>query len=91
LGRPVGARKHKQNIEVDGGIDARYQLKGKQITGAGTYTVRVQLIAGMVPVNLVHEISDVGFDYGMSAKQLARAIVDGHLVVHERISQVRVK
>lgn len=91
LGRPVGARKHKQNIEVDGGIDARYQLKGKQITGAGTYTVRVQLIAGMVPVNLVHEISDVGLDYGMSAKQLARAIVDGHLVVHERISQVRVK
>ncbi len=91
LGRPIGARKHKQNIEVDGGIDARYELKGKQITGAGTYTVRVQLIAGMVPVNLVHEISDVGFDYGMSAKQLARAIVDGHLVVHERISQVRVK
>jgi len=91
LGRPIGARKHKQNIEVEGGIDARYELKGKQITGPGAYTVRVQLIAGMVPVNLVHEISDVGFDYGMSAQQLARAIVDGHLVVHERISQVRVK
>lgn len=69
----------------------RYWLADNQITCRGEYTVRVQLIAGMVPVNLVHEISDVGFDYGMSAQQVARAVVNGHLVVHERISKVRVK
>lgn len=91
LGRPMGARKHKQNVEVEGVRIGRYWLAENQITCRGEYTVRVQLIAGMVPVNLVHEISDVGFDYGMSAEQIARAVVNGHLVVHERISKVRVK
>lgn len=90
-GRPFGARKHKQNIEPEGGVVAKYELKENQITQPGEYTIRVQLIAGMVPVNLVHEISDVGFDYGMSAKQIARAVVDGHLVVHERFARVRVR
>ena len=51
----------------------------------------MQLIAGMVPVNLVHEISDVGFDYGMSAKQIAQGVVDGHLVLHERFGRAIVR
>ena len=38
----------------------------------------------MVPVNLVHIISFVGFDYGMSAKDIANGIVAGHLSLHER-------
>lgn len=91
LGRPIGARKHKQNIETDGVRLAEYSLKHNQLPCAGEYTIRVQLIAGMVPVNLVHEISDVGFDYGMSAAQIAKGVVDGHLVVQERISRTRVR
>ena len=91
LGRPIGARKHKQNIEPDGVRLAEYSLKHNQVTCPGQYTIRVQLIAGMVPVNLVHEISDMGFDYGMSARQIADGVVDGHLVIHERINRVRVK
>lgn len=91
LGRPIGARKHKQNIETDGCRLAEYSLKRSQMTCRGDYTIRVQLIAGMVPVNLVHEISDVGFDYGMSAAQIARGVVNGHLVVQDRTGRVRVR
>lgn len=91
LGRPVGARKHKQNIETDGRHLAEYTLKGRQVPCPGTYTIRVQLIAGMVPVNLVHEISSVGFDYGMSARQVAQGVVNGHLIVHERTGTVQVR
>ena len=91
LGRPIGARKHKQNIETNGVRLAEYSLRGRQVPCPGNYTIRVQLIAGMVPVNLVHEISSVGFDYGMSAKQVAQGVVNGHLVVHERTGTVTVR
>ena len=88
LGRPIGARKQKQNIEAKGMRWAKYRLSKKQLTGPGNYTVRVQLIAGMVPVNLVHDISDVGFDYGMSARDIADAIVDGHMVLYEKVDTI---
>ena len=91
LGRPMGARKHKQNVEVDGVRNAEYSLKHNQLPCSGDYTIRVQLIAGMVPVNLVHEISDVGFDYGMSARQIAAGVVNGHLVIQESTRRVHVK
>ncbi len=81
LGRPVGARKHKQNIEANGHRWARYAVKRTQLTGDGPYSARVDLVAGMVPVNLVQEISSVGFDYDMSAREIADAIVAGHLVL----------
>jgi hypothetical protein len=84
LGRPLGARKHKQNLEVGGHRWAEYSIQPSQLTGCGPYTVSVQLVAAMVPINLIQEISSVGFDYGMSARQIADAIVDGHVVVHTR-------
>ncbi|GAB4155123.1 MAG: multiheme c-type cytochrome [Planctomycetaceae bacterium] len=84
LGRPMGARKHKQNIEPNGHAWAKYRIAPEQLTGCGPYVVRVQLIAGMVPVNLVHLISSVGFDYGMSAREVATEVVRGHLVLWER-------
>lgn len=89
LGRPTDARKHKQNIEVGGRRWAEYAIDRSQLTGCGPYFVRAQLISGMVPVNLVHEISKVGFDYGMSASEVAAAVVAGHLVLHERQAVVR--
>lgn len=91
LGRPIGARKHKQNIEPDGFRRAQYELRGAQVPCPGDYTIRIQMIAGMVPVNLVHEISDVGFDFGMSAKSVADGVVEGHMILHERTSRVCVK
>ena len=89
-GRPLSARKHKQNIEIGGHRWADYTIKRSQLTGAGPYTVNVQLVAAMVPVNLVHEISSAGFDYGMSAREVADAIVAGHVIVHTRNAVLRV-
>ena len=85
LGRPLGARKHKQTLETNNGERwARYHVHPTQLTGCGPYTVSVQVVAGMVPVNLIHAIADVGFDYDLSAREVATRIVEGHLVLHER-------
>ena len=84
LGRPLGARKHKQNIEVGGVRRANYHVSSRYLSGQGPYNVSVTLRAGMVPVNLIGRISIAGFDYGLSAKEVARRVVDGHLILHER-------
>lgn len=84
LGRPLGARKHKQNIEVGGHRWAEYKIQPSQLTGKGPYYAKVDLVAGMVPVNLIHAISSVGFDYEMSARDVADAVVEGHVTVHSR-------
>ncbi len=85
LGRPLGARKHKQNLAAnDGWRLAKYHIAAKNLSCDGPYTAYVQLVAGMVPVNLVHEISSVGFDYGLSARDVANRVVDGHLILHAR-------
>lgn len=88
LGRPIGARKQKQNIPPKAHRLAKYHISRRQLSGSGNYTIRVQLIAGMVPVNLVHEISDVGFDYGMSARDVADGVVDGHMILYEKVETV---
>ncbi|MBP85728.1 MAG: hypothetical protein CMJ64_03270 [Planctomycetaceae bacterium] len=83
-GSPLGARKHKQGIEVGGHRWARYHIRRSQLTCDGPYCCQVQLVAGMVPVNLIHIISSVGYDYGMSAREVADAVVAGHMVLHSR-------
>ena len=91
LGRPIGARKHKKNIEVGGVRHAEYHVTGNQLHGPGRYTIRIQLIAGMVPVNLIHEISGAGFDYHMSPRDVANGVVDGHMVLYDKTKTVNVR
>ena len=81
-GRPRGGRIHRMGIEPGGRRWARYQAGRKQLTGPGTYHVSVKLIAGAVPVNLIHAIQGAGFDYGLSARQIADRILEHHLVLH---------
>ena len=45
----------------------------------------------MIPVNLVNEIKGVGFDYFLSAREVAERVVQGHLVLHEQSEQVVVR
>ena len=82
-GRPLGARKHKQNIAPGDSVWGRYKVAPSALTGKGPYKARVQVVAGMIPVNLIHEIKDVGFDYFMSAREVAEKVVEGHLVLWE--------
>ena len=83
-GRPGGARKHKQNIEPGGSRWGKYKIRPDQLTGKGPYTAEVSLVAGMIPVNLIHEIKNVGFDYFMSAREVAERVVEGHLTLWTR-------
>jgi len=91
LGHPLTSRKQKQNIEVGGCRWGKYEIQPCELTGRGPYHVTVRLIAGMVPVNLVNAISEVGFDYGMSARQIADRIVAGHVIVHERTAVIELR
>ena len=88
LGRPLGARKHKQNLEVGGERWAEYHVKSKYLTGCDPYYAKVTMKAGMVPVNLVHRISIAGFDYGLDAKEVGRRVVEGQYILHERSAQL---
>lgn len=84
LGRHFGARKHRLGIEALGNRFAKYRIKASQLTGAAPYKAVIQLKAGMIPPNLVAEISFLGFDYGLSAREIAEAVVAGHQIVWER-------
>ncbi|NNF28728.1 MAG: cytochrome C [Gemmatimonadetes bacterium] len=85
LGRPVGARKHRATIPPLKSNWANYQVDDDALEGTqGPYTAEVRLISQMIPVNLIHEIQGVGFDYYMSPREVADAVVEGAQVLWER-------
>ena len=43
----------------------------------------------MIPVNLIHEIQGVGFDYYMSPMEVARAVVTGAQILYELDVELR--
>ncbi len=83
-----GARIHRRGIEPGGHRWANYKIDSDLLSGAGNYSVSVQLIAGMVPVNLIDAIKVVGFDYGLSAKEVADRVVAGHQILWEHTAEV---
>lgn len=85
LGRPAASRKHRQTIPPNGYHWANYQIDGEVLRKhPAPFSANIKLIAGMVPVNLIYEIQDVGFDYGMSPRDIADAIVAGHQILWEK-------
>lgn len=85
LGRPIGARKHRQVLPPNASKWAKYEVSQKQLENSvGPYQTNIKLIAGMIPINLINEIKNVGFDYGMSAREVAEGVLAGHLVLWER-------
>jgi hypothetical protein len=83
-GRPSDARKHKRGIHPLGSRVAEYRLKRSQLSGEGPYQINIKLKSAMVPVNLVLEIADMGFDYHMSTKDVTRELVAGHLTLWDK-------
>ena len=85
LSRPVGARKHRLTISPLKSKRAKYVVKRKDLQGSrGPYSANVKLIAQMVPVNLIHEIQGVGFDYFMSPREIADGVVEGAQILYDR-------
>lgn len=87
-GGPQGSRIHRRGIPPQGSRTHRYQVGRSELTGSGPYHIKVELKAAMIPVNLVAEIMGVGFDYGMSPAEIARAVVLGHQVLWTREADV---
>ena len=83
-GHPSGARKQKNNIEALGERWMTYQVSKEQLTGKPPYTAVVQLKTAMVPVNLVNEVHDVGFDFNLSQQTITQNLLAGHRVVWEK-------
>jgi len=83
-GRILGARIHKQGIESKGFRWAQYHVDDELLTGDGIYKATIELKAAMIPVNLIGAIMDVGFDYGMSPRAIADAVIAGHQVLWSR-------
>jgi len=83
-GRPRGARKHKRTIQPLGKRTASYDIPASQLGHNGPYTVDIKLIAQAVPVNLIAAIQRVGFDYGMSPKEIAKREVQGADTLYEK-------
>jgi hypothetical protein len=75
-GRSPGARKQAVVIPPGSARWATYEVSRDQLTGQAPYKVNLKFITQMVPVNLLGEIAEVGFDYGMSPKQVGDAVVD---------------
>lgn len=83
FGRPRGARKHKKTIGPLGKRTASYSVEANALTGRAPYRINAKFISQMVPVNLLSAIQGVGFDYGMSPKEIGDAVVAGAQVIRE--------
>jgi len=83
FGHPGGLRLLKRGIEPLGSRVASYKVHRKELTSNRPYRLEVRLIAGMIPVNLVHAVKDAGIDYYMTPRQLGDRIVDGFQVLEE--------
>ncbi len=77
-------RNHRKGIEPLGHRWAKYKIRSNQLTGKGPYNVSVKLMAQMFPINLVTTIQVVGFDYGISPRAVADAVVAGREALVER-------
>jgi len=90
-GQPAGARKHRKTIPPLTERTAVYKVTGAQLGGATAVTVDYKLMSAAVPVNLVAEVADVGFDYGMSAREVADNLVQGHQVIWEKQQSIELQ
>lgn len=81
-GRPPGARIHRVGLPPNSSRWADYAVKPDELT-VGPYSVKVRMIAGMVPVNLIEAIHTLGFDYGMNPRQVGDRVVAGRPLLWE--------
>jgi hypothetical protein len=83
-GESTVERNHRKGIEVGGHRSGTFSIDGDMLTGKGPYTANVKLMAAMAPANLIGLIQVVGFDYGISPRAAANALIAGHLVLYEQ-------
>ncbi len=83
-GEPTTERNHRKGIEALGHRWAQYRVRSGALTGEGPYKAVIQLKAAPIPVNLIAAVQGVGFDYNLSAREIADAVTSGHEVLYEK-------
>ena len=83
-GEPRTERNHKKGIEPLGERWADYKVAGSALTGKGPYRAIVKLMEQPAPVNLLIAMQSVGFDYGMTPRQVGDAMAAGAQLLWER-------
>ncbi|MEO8864101.1 MAG: multiheme c-type cytochrome [Opitutaceae bacterium] len=82
--RTTSARKQARLLPPLSSRWADYHVDSAQLTGVAPYKLKVTMISQMVPVNVMREIGGVGFDYHMSAREIAYRIVEGARVLWDK-------
>ena len=77
-------RLQKMSIEALGDRWANYQVDTDRLNGNGPYNLNVKLVAGQLPPHLIDAISGVGFEYGLSARDVGDKLVELYRVLWER-------
>ncbi|MFT4925980.1 MAG: nitrate/TMAO reductase-like tetraheme cytochrome c subunit [Phenylobacterium sp.] len=77
-------RLQKRNIEASGFRWANYNVEQKLLTGKGPYKINIKLVTGQLPPHLIDVISKVGFEYGLTARDISDAMVAQYRVLWER-------
>lgn len=88
-GQAKGVRKHRKGIEPLGSRTAAYEVPAEALTGSrGPWTIEARFVSQALPVNLVTTTKGVGFDYGMSPREVADRLVEGAVAIRERTATV---
>lgn len=88
-GQAKGVRKHRKGIEPLGHRTASYEVPAEALTGSrGPWHIQARFISQALPVNLVVQTQGVGFDYGLSPRQVADRLVEGSVAIRERAATV---
>ena len=74
-GRNRAGRKHRTGIPAGQARTAAYHVPADALTPGDGHRIEVRLIFQPVPVNLIQASASVGFDFGLSARQVADRIV----------------
>lgn len=89
-GQARGARKHRKGIQALEARTASYRVDGDLLNDSRRYSITARFISQAVPVNLITNIMHVGFDYNMTPREVADAIVEGAVVVREKETEVSI-
>jgi len=77
-------RLQKKSIEALGHRWANYKVDLERLTGRPPYKANIKLVAGQLPPHLINAISGVGFEYGLTARDIGDKLVELYRVLWER-------
>ena len=80
-GESTVERNHRKGIEALGHRWAEYKIRSGVLAGKGPYMATIELMAQMFPINLITTIQVVGFDYNLSPREVADAVLAGREVL----------